>query len=259
VKTLVSILINLGFFVCCAAYAGAPADAPAGTTGQCKDGSWSSAASKKGACRGHQGVKAWYAADEAPTPAKSAPADTTQTSASASSKNKHADSSPASTSAASAPASAPSNATGLCNDGTYYTGENKKGACRGHKGIKAWYGATASTATTTAAKTTTPSATPAPATMPPQTFPKSTPTTMPNAQTPTTGTQTATRPTLPGGTSATPVAGGGAGTVWVNSSSKVYHCPGDRYYGTTKSGEYMTEGEATAKGNRPAHGKSCSS
>jgi hypothetical protein len=47
----------------------APAQAPAGATGQCKDGTYTSAASKQGACRGHQGVKEWYAA-EAPAAAK---------------------------------------------------------------------------------------------------------------------------------------------------------------------------------------------
>jgi hypothetical protein len=47
------------------------AQAPAGSTGQCKDGTYSTAASKQGACRGHQGVKEWYAAT-APTAAKTA-------------------------------------------------------------------------------------------------------------------------------------------------------------------------------------------
>lgn len=48
------------------AIAQAPAAKPSNATGQCKDGSYSTAASKSGACRGHNGVKDWYVATAAP-------------------------------------------------------------------------------------------------------------------------------------------------------------------------------------------------
>ena len=42
------------------------------------------------------------------------------------------------------------------------------------------------------------------------------------------------------------------GMVWVNtgSKSKVYHKEGDRWYGKTKNGKYMTEADAIKAGYR---------
>ena len=54
-----------------------------------------------------------------------------------------------------------------------------------------------------------------------------------------------------------PVASGGV-RVWVNTASGVYHCPGTRWYGATKAGEYMSEAAARAQGDRPAYGRPCS-
>ena len=52
--------------------------------------------------------------------------------------------------------------------------------------------------------------------------------------------------------------GGGPGQVWVNTSSKVYHCPGTAYYGKTEAGKYMAEDAAKAEGDRANGGKPCS-
>ncbi len=136
---------------------------------------------------------------------------------------------------AQAPAGAPAGATGLCNDGSYWTGASKSGACRGHKGVKTWYAAAASAPAPAAAPTApTPAAPAAPAA----------------AAAPAAKTKTMT--------STTPAPGGGPGMVWLNTSTKVYHCYGTKYYGTTKAGAYMTEAAAKAKGAHADAGKPCS-
>ena len=142
---------------------------------------------------------------------------------------------------AAAPPNAPAGTTGLCKDGTYYSGTTKQGACRGHKGVKEWYG-TAQAAHGAEPPTTT--------TQPPATnTPKS-------AANPPTSTPPV--PTKSAGSRGTTGAGGAPGQVWVNVPTKVYHCSGTRWYGKTKQGEYMSEGEAKAKGFKPDHGKACS-
>ena len=62
----------------------------------------------------------------------------------------------------------------------------------------------------------------------------------------------------PAAAPAVAAAGGGDGKVWVNSKSSVYHCPGTKFYGKTKAGEYMSEADAKAKGNHPNNKKACS-
>jgi len=86
-----------------------------------------------------------------------------------------------------------------------------------------------------------------------------------STRTPLTGTSPSTAaPTAPATHATTPAAkpvpkpGGGPGLVWVNSASKVYHCQGSRYYGTTKQGSYMSETAAKAAGNHAAQNKGCS-
>jgi hypothetical protein len=124
-------------------------------------------------------------------------------------------------------AQAPAGSTGECKDGTYTSAESKRGACAGHGGVKTWNGSAAPAKAPATPMATAPVAPPAA---------KSSSTPMP----------------------ATPAAGGGPGQVWVNTKSKVYHCSGDKWYGKTKQGEYMTEAAAKAAGSHPDHGKACS-
>ena len=120
----------------------------------------------------------------------------------------------------------PADATAQCNDGSYWTGASKQGACSGHKGIKTWYGAPSGNGAVSGA--------------------------------------TNVRPATPGAAAAPSPSpkeeASGAGQknqVWVNTATNVYHCPGDRFYGKTKDGKFMTEAAAKKAGAKPDHGNGC--
>ena len=149
---------------------------------------------------------------------------------------------------AQVPADAPAGTTVQCKDDSYASPDARSGACRGHKGIKTWFGKAADAKTAPAAVAAAPAATPAVETQ--------SAAVNKTGVAPSTGTATRT-PGAPDLTNMAAAPGGGAGKVWANDTSKVYHCMGDRYYGKTKKGEYLSEADAKAKGMHASHNQAC--
>ena len=195
----------------------AQAAPPKGATGQCTDGSYTTAKTQERACTKHAGVKSWFAAAAAPAPSapKSAPPSAAP---------------PPPAAVVSKPAKAagapPKGSTAECTDGSYSSAKTQERACTKHGGVKTWLAGPA-----TAAAPTPPAVAPAPPAA--------------RAVTPAAPARPAQAPPVPG-------------QVWVNTATKVYHCPGTKYYGTTKAGKYMSEADAKAAGVHGERGKSCS-
>ena len=230
-KILISLTATLAL-----AAANAWAKAPPDATGECKDGTYTTAAQKEGACSSHGGVKKWLAKEDKGGKSEKA-------SKSADKEKSSKSTEKASKASGKSAAAKPADATGECKDGSYTTSATKSGACAGHKGVKTWYGKEEEAKP--AAKSTAPSKSAAA----PAAAPASAPAT---SSASTKGTSSAPP------SERTAAAGGGAGKVWVNTDSKVYHCEKDALYGKTKQGEYMTEAQAKASGARAARGKECS-
>jgi competence protein ComEA len=91
------------------------------------------------------------------------------------------------------------------------------------------------------ARVSAPAAVPPPAAAAPAPPPAAAPAQPAPAAAPTTRTPAAQAPTR------TPSA---EGMVWVNTATKIFHREGDRWYGNTKEGKFMTEADALAAGYR---------
>ena len=158
--------------------------------------------------------------------------------------------------AAQTPAAAaiPNGATGKCNDGSYTSVAKKWQACGGHKGVQSWFAA-GSAQPASASPQTAASAAQVPATAP-ATAPAAAPSAAPAAA-PAAAPKARSGAAKTAGAPKTVAPGGGPGLVWVNTDSKIYHCPGTTDYGTTKVGKYMSEADAKAAGARPNRNVPC--
>ncbi len=163
VSTSAAGALALGVFVAQPSAQSRPADA----TAKCKDGTYSTAKTKRGACAGHDGVQTWYADEKTKAAAKDAKEDTKDAAKSTKRAAKNAgeatkdagkdvgnkskgvakDVAKGSKDTAkdvkddvkARPASAPADATAKCKDGTYSQAKTHQGACSNHGGVAEWY------------------------------------------------------------------------------------------------------------------------
>lgn len=152
---------GLPLFITPAAAQGKPQNA----TAQCKDGTYSTAKTKQGACSRHGGVAIWYAeaksdikaagketkedakaaakatkdvAKDAGTVTKDATKDAGKAAKDVAKDTKGTTKSAAKT-LSKAGSGAPENATAKCKDGTFSFSKQHSGACSHHGGVDEWY------------------------------------------------------------------------------------------------------------------------
>jgi hypothetical protein len=162
------------------------------------------------------------------------------------------------------PADAPAGTTAICKDGSYFFGQSKSDACKAHGGVKAWYEVPDAGAQGTPSDSARAPTSPNPAAAersiaegaiaPPSTSngPSRASVLAANAS------AEAARPPANIEADQDPAPGGGTGLVWASDGSKVYRCEGDKLYGRTAPGKYMSERDAKSKGLQSQSGKACS-
>jgi hypothetical protein len=219
-------ILRLGFATlmgaATACYAQAGSSAPSGATGQCKDGTYTTATTKSGACSGHQGLKAWYST--ANSGSKSSSKDVSK---SDDVVNPHSNATMSDQRAKAINKKSGNEVVATPNDdgktvaGPAANGSANTGASTAAAGSASANGSASGSSSHSH------------------------------------NTAKGSSSTSVAGKAAAP--GGGPDRVWLNSDTKVYHCYGTQWYGKTKNGKYVSEQEAVSAGAKPDHGKACSS
>jgi len=162
------------------------------------------------------------------------------------------------------PADAPAGTTALCHDGSYLFDSSTKEACKKRGGVKARY-----SAADAGAKSASSDPPRAPGSPNPVAAARSVAEGASAPPTPTNGPSRASvmaanasaeaaRPPANIAADQDPAPGGGTGLVWTSDGGKVYLCEGDKLYGRTTSGKYMSERDAKSRGLQSQSGKACS-
>jgi hypothetical protein len=233
----------LGASVAC--WGQASSGAPSGATGQCKDGSYTTAKTKSGACKGHQGVQTWFATVGGPNDPDIKGPSRSQKSTKDSSKSDNVVN-PTDNSTPSTVSSQRADAINKKSPNAVVATPNNNGnTIRPNGGANATPGNRATTnggtGATGASDTNGLAGSNGRA-----------------ANSGSTGRNSAKGSSSGALAGRTAAPGGGPGMVWLNSETNVYHCYGTAYYGKTKNGKYVSEQDAVNAGAKPDHGKTCS-
>lgn len=220
-------ILKFGFTAILAAsfacMAQAPAGAPNGSTGQCKDGTYTSASHKSGACASHGGVQAWYGSH-------------------GKSSRKHGSES----------GQADATGNGRNTPGNYHGNTGRPAADEAPAGNRTDSAGNSGSAAKSSSASANANSINAHSGSAAVVTPNNGGETMAGPAARSGKSRANSR------AGKEPAPGGGPDMVWVNSQSKVYHCYGSQFYGKTREGKYMTEQEAKKMGAKPDHGKPCS-
>jgi hypothetical protein len=133
-RTMIRRIVVLGLVLAGFSAHQVSAQVPAGATGKCTDGTYTTAMSRSGACSSHGGLAVWIG-PPVPAGATGRCTDGSYTTAT----NKSGACSGHGGVATWSGVPVPAGATGQCKDGSYTKAKDKTGACSSHGGVADWF------------------------------------------------------------------------------------------------------------------------